>query len=241
MGLLRKTAKAQLRRHGYLVRPTPDGFDAFCERAETIAARHRAQTVDDVVALRTKYANPVFGDVLVWDLVQKLALVVDPSDENLGTTNQLLHALQVADAMAAHGIDDGDMLIAALTHDLGKLLLLVGEAPENVVCMNEPIGDYALGVGLDNCTFQWNHDEFVYTRLKDHAPEPTAWLLRYHSIHVDQCAPLMDERDRACTQCYLRPFRHYDQDFKSQFSIPRRSIEHYRDLLFDRFPRPVAF
>ena len=187
MGLLRKTAKAQLRRHGYLVRPTPDGFDAFCERAETITARHRAQTVDDVVALRTKYANPVFGDVL------------------------------------------------------GKLLLLVGEAPENVVCMNEPIGDYALGVGLDNCTFQWNHDEFVYTRLKDHVPEPTAWLLRYHSIHVDQCAPLMDERDRACTQCYLRPFRHYDQDFKSQFSIPRRSIEHYRDLLFDRFPRPVAF
>ena len=75
-----------------------------------------AQTVDDVVALRTKYANPVFGDVLVWDLVQKLALVVDPSDENLGTTNQLPHALQVADAMAAHGIDDGDMLIAALTH-----------------------------------------------------------------------------------------------------------------------------
>jgi hypothetical protein len=52
------------------------------------------------------------------------------------------------------------MIITALIHDLGKLLLLTDEDPAHVVCENSPIGDYPSGVGFNNCVFQWNHDEF---------------------------------------------------------------------------------
>ena len=49
--------------------------------------------------------------------------------------------------------------VAALIHDVGKLLLLTGEDPANVVCTNWPIGEYDDGCGLDQCVFQWNHAE----------------------------------------------------------------------------------
>ena len=133
------------------------------------------------------------------------------------------------------------MLVAAITHDLGKLLLLTGEAPENVVCMNEPIGNYPPGVGLDNCVFQWNHDEFIYTRLKEYIPEPIAWLLRYHSIYIDQCEVFMDATDLEYTERFLRPFQYYDQAFKSPHALPDKSIQAYKDFIFEYFPKPIKF
>ena len=36
------------------------------------------------------------------------------------------------EAMARDGIDDPDLLLAVLIHDVGKLLLVVGEDPANV-------------------------------------------------------------------------------------------------------------
>ncbi len=77
------------------------------------------------------------------------------------------------DAMDRDGIDDPELLLAVLVHDLGKLLLVAGEDPANVVCMNSPIGEPTPGVGLDQCTFQWNHDEFGGRACA--TTFPTAW------------------------------------------------------------------
>ena len=57
-----------------------DQRNAYVLEARAIEARHAAQTVDDVEALRRKYQAPVFGTVRVWDLVERLAQCVDPSD-----------------------------------------------------------------------------------------------------------------------------------------------------------------
>ena len=160
--------------------------------------------------------------------------VDSPGPEVLG------HVLQMLDGMARDGIDDPELLIAALVHDLGKLLLLTREDPANVVCMTAPIGSYANGVGLDAVTLQWNHDEFGYSRLGEHVSEPVAWLVRYHSI-LPECMPLMNGRDFAFKKKYLDVFAYYDHETKSAFRLPEARIETYRDLIEDAFPKPILF
>jgi len=212
----------------------------FASAAKHVYERHFAQSQATVEALRRKYAQPVFGPLRVWDLLEKLALCVDVTDEHLGCTNQLIHVQQVVEGMERDGVQDMDMFLAALTHDLGKILLLTGEAPENVMCANRPIGEFDPGAGLDRVVFQWNHDEFIYSRLRDHLPEHVGWLVRYHSIAIDAAAPYMNARDLDFTERYLRPFRKYDMGTKSVWHLPPpRILEKYRDLLEKTFPGPI--
>jgi hypothetical protein len=234
-----RTAEALLgagRLHRFTHRLTP-GWREFAREARQISERHWKQTHGTVAALKRKYETAVFGRQRIWDLVEKLALCVDPTDGALYGASQLVHVRQVVAAMERDGVSDPDLFLAAITHDLGKVLLLGVEAPENVVGMNAPIGDYPDAVGLDNVTFQWNHDEFVYSRLKDYLPDHLAWLLRYHSILIDRSQRFMDARDRGYLDRYLVPFRHYDQTTKSCCVLPSRTIlDPYRELVEHTFP-----
>lgn len=213
----------------------------YTERALAIDVRHHGQTLEDVIALRDRYAAPVFGRVRVWDLIQRLGTIVDPTDQALFCTSQLTHVLQVLEGMERDGIDDPDLVLAALIHDLGKLLLATDEDPANVVSLNRPIGEYECGVGLDHTVMEWNHDEFGYSRFKDHVPDHVAWLIRYHSIDIDECRGLMDARDRDYTDRYLRVFSRYDHGTKSPYRLPSRPIEDYREVVERAFPEPVLF
>ena len=123
----------------------------FLDQARMTYERHLDQTKEMVAALNKKYEKPVLGRVRVWNLMERLAQCIDPSDSALYCVSQLVHALQVVEGMERDGIQDKDFLIAGLIHDLGKILLLTGEAPENVVCFNTPIGHYEKGVGLVYC------------------------------------------------------------------------------------------
>ena len=71
------------------------------------------------------------GRVAVWDLLQLLHFTIDHSDTFLMYTSQLTHCLQVFAAVssfpwAPSGYHDPqykrDMQVAALVHDVGKLL-----------------------------------------------------------------------------------------------------------------------
>lgn len=214
---------------------------AFSAQAKAIVEQHRSQTAETVDALNRKYSQPVLGSARVWDLLGMLGQCVDPTDAGLYGASQLVHVLQVLESMEDDGIGDPDLQLAALVHDLGKILLVHGESPENVVCMNVPIGEYPAGVGLDNCVMQWNHDEFAYLRLKDRVPEHVAWLVRYHSVMLSECRPLMDERDRDWAQRYLVPFQRYDQGSKSPYGVPRKSLADYKELIDRLFPQPILF
>lgn len=237
-----RVANRTLRRHGLEVRRLDfDRAAAFRSSSDDIIRRHRGQTQETVRALREKYETPVFGRVRVWELVERLAQCVDPTDTKLLCTNQQIHVLQMLAGMERDGITDGDLVLAAVIHDLGKLLLLTDEDPANVVCMNTPIGEYGDGVGLDACTFQWNHDEFGYSRFKDHVPDHISWFIRYHSIDVDECERLMDARDRRYTEEYFRVLRRYDHDTKSPFDLPTRRMSEYRSVIEEAFPAPIAF
>jgi hypothetical protein len=213
----------------------------FINEAWRIRRRHRLQTLETVAELKRKYEMPVNGHVRVWDLLGRLAQCVDPTDTSLYGMSQQVHVLQVLEAMERDGVDDPDMLLAALVHDVGKLLLLEDEEPENVACMNGPIGQYPRGAGLDRCVLQWNHDEFAYSRLRGIVPDHIAWLIRYHSISVRQCEHLMNECDREWTKRYLLPFQRYDQGSKSAFRVPGKTLAEYRELIESRFPKPILY
>jgi predicted HD phosphohydrolase len=177
----------------------------------------------------------------VWDLVEMLSHCIDPSDGHLLLASQGVHVCQMLDGMARDGVTDPDLVLAALLHDLGKLLLLTGEDPANVVCAIAPIGEHDDGCGLDQALLQWNHDEFGYSRFKDHVPDHIAWLVRYHGIDGESCIRLMDERDRTYHERYLRTFQRYDNGTKSAYSIPTSRLADYRDVIEEAFPSPVRF
>lgn len=221
--------------------PSPAALaDAYRRRAAAIDARHNAQTAETVATLRQKYAAPVLGRVSPWSLVEQLAQCIDPTDCRLFGASQQLHVLQIIDAMEAEGTATEDWLLVTLLHDIGKVLLLTGEAPENVVCMNKPVSVCAPGGGLENCVFQWNHDEFAYSRLKDYLPDGLAWLVRYHSILPETCERYMDGRDREYRERYLRPFARYDHRTKTPMYLPQRRLEDYRHIVERALPPTIV-
>ena len=218
----------------------PHGADKeFKTKALEIWARHNAQTHEVVAALKKKYEGAVFGRVRVWDMVEKLALCVDPTDTDLYCASQFIHVQQVVAAMERDGVQDRDLYIAAFTHDLGKVMLLANEAPEHVVCTPAPFEGNRDGTGLDNVLFQFCHPEIMYTRLKDHVPDHVAWLIRYHAISIERAGRYMDERDRRYAERYLKPFQHYDRRHTSVTTLPRIDLAKYRALIDETFPAPV--
>ena len=167
---------------------------------------------------KKKHEHPtVFGKVAgLGPRSKSSAQCVDQSDPNFCGASQYLHVQQVLAAMEEQGIDDPNLFLIALLHDLGKVFLLAGEVPENVVCTAGRIGDYEPGIGLDNVVYQFGHGELIYSRIKDHVPEPVAWTARYHNINSNDAAPYMNERDRTYTEQYLKPFRFFDTTFTNQ-------------------------
>jgi hypothetical protein len=213
---------------------------AFTIAAQPIVARHEAQTAAAVGALQKRYEQPVFGRVRVWDLIERLGSCIDPSDRRLYGASQLLHVLQVLEHMEADGVAS-DLLLVALVHDLGKVLLLTGEDPANVVGLNAVVGEPQDGVGLESCLLQWNHDEFAFQRLKDLLPPDLAWLVRYHSIDVPRVRHLMDTSDLDRAERLLVPFAQYDHGSKTPFRVPPIALADYRDLVEEAFPDPIPF
>jgi Myo-inositol oxygenase len=242
MGRVKHAISNALERRGYQLRKIERLPDReFARQEQEIWDAHDAQTLDQAVALEEKYRAPVLGDMRVYDLVEMLSQCIDPMDKGLGTTSQLVHSLQAVDGLADAGVTDPDLVLAALLHDVGKLLLLLGEDPANVSSGNRPLAPLEPGAGFDACTFQWNHDEFGYSRFREHVPDHVAWLIRYHSAHMHLARDLMDERDRDYHDRYYEVFRTADITSKSAYKLPRTKLADHRELLEDTFPEPIPF
>ena len=218
------------------------GISEFDVNARKIVELNHRQTKEDVLALKRKYEGQVLGKFRVWELLQKLALCVDPTDTTLQCTSQYMHVCQIVAAMERDGELDDSMLLVALLHDLGKVALLANEAPENVVCFTRPVEEREPGTGLDNVVLQFGHDEIAYQRFKDEVPDHVAWMIRYHSTLAGRVEPYLDARDREYEDRYLAKFRKYDLGTKSPSFLPNPSnLERYRDFVETRFPTPILF
>ncbi len=216
-------------------------YEAYTREAAAIRARHAAQTTAEAAALRHKYRQPIFGEIPTWSLFEMMARVIDTADDRLYCTSQEIHMLQVVEAMAADGMASDEFILAALVHDLGKVCMLKGESAENVTYMNSLLATGEPGCGLDQCTLQWSCDDLAWSRLKNHLPPQIAWLVRYHGIEPELCAPYMDAQDRDLAERYLTPFQMYDLFSKSPFKRPRGRLEDYRPIIEKYLPPRIVF
>jgi Myo-inositol oxygenase len=101
-------------------------IDEFKQRAFAICRRSRLQTQKDVIALKKKYEEPIFGEIAVERLLELQAQIIDPTNTLMFTGSQLTHTLQVLESMEKAGITDREFLATTLIHDLGKLASLKG-------------------------------------------------------------------------------------------------------------------
>ena len=216
--------------------PAPAEFSRHAARIRELQAR---QTRETVKQLKSKYETAIFGRVRVWDMIEKLGMCVDVSDDTLLLTSQHLHIQQIIEGMERDGVQDRDLFLVALLHDLGKVMLLTDEVPEHIVGFTEPLGEFPRGAGLENVVFQFGHDEMIYSRLKDHVPEHVAWTIRYHSASIGVLEPYLNERDRVWRDRYLAKFTPYDLGSKSSSHFPRVDMAKYRALIEDMFPQPI--
>lgn len=174
------------------------------------ARLHRDQTLARASALREKYAGRILGRARVRERFEALAGLRDESDRDLEGMSQLGHALQTANAIRRADLGE-DWVVLGLIHDLGKILLEHGEAPEFVVGDTHPLGCafspairhadlleanpdasdpryatrlgiYAEGCGLDAVTFSYGHDEYMHQVIGELVPYEIGWVIRYHSF-----------------------------------------------------------
>jgi Myo-inositol oxygenase len=121
-------------------------IDEFKERAFAIMKRSRLQTRADVIALKNKYEQPIFGEIAVERLLELQAQIIDPTNILLFAGSQLTHTLQVLESMEEAGINDREFLATTLIHDLGKLASLKGEKWENLEGGGKiPLGNLCTG------------------------------------------------------------------------------------------------
>ena len=219
--------------------PRPPAVREFTTRAAQIREIQSRQTRELIHSLKAKYENPVFGKVRVWDMIEKLGMCVDASDDSLLLTSQFVHVQQVLERMEIDKVQDPDLFLVALLHDLGKVMLLSDEVPEHAVGYTTPCGEFEAGVGLANVLLQFGHDELIYSRMKDHVPEHIAWTIRYHSTSLSAVEPYMNAQDRENEERYLSKFRVYDQGTKSYAHLPRINLAPYRELIEQTFPHPI--
>jgi hypothetical protein len=203
--------------------------------ADAIIERHDGQTIEDIERLTERYRRPVFGEVDTWELLLMLGQCVDPTDLRLGSASQLTHVLQVLDAMVADGVTDEDLLLVALFHDLGKVLLLTDEDPANVVGLNHRVAG-EVGGGLHQLTTNWNHDEFAHMRLAGILPTAHLELVRLHSVLPPELELYLAPDDLDFARRLHTPFARYDHESKSAFLRPRVRIDDFRDLVRRRMP-----
>lgn len=146
----------------------------------------------------------------IWEAMQYLNQLVDDSDPDTDLS-QIEHLLQTSEAARRDGRPPW-FVLAALIHDLGKILCLWGEpqwavvgdtfpvgcawsdkiifheffranADASVAQYQTELGVYDLHTGLGNVDLSWGHDEYIYHVAKDYLPEPALAMLRYHSFY----------------------------------------------------------
>ena len=62
------------------------------------------------------------------------------------------------------------------------------------------------------------------------------WLIRYHSININDCRSYFNQLDQKLVDKYLFKFRKYDKGTKSMFNVPNIDLNKYIKLIDKHLP-----
>jgi len=196
------------------VAPARDTVDDFYR------ANHRYQTLAYATDQKRRFGRLDYARMGVWQACELLDTLVDDSDPDTELT-QIEHLLQTAEAARQDGRPEW-FIVAALVHDLGKVLCLRGEPQWAVVGDTFPLGCpfnpavvyhdyfdenpdrevaayqrgtgiYERGVGLEHVTMSWGHDEYMYLVVRPYLPAEAAYMIRFHSFYAAHHEGAYDE------------------------------------------------
>ena len=233
---------------------------------------HQYQTFDFVVEKEKEFNQLNKKQMKFWEAVEFLNTLVDDSDPDIDL-NQTQHLLQTSEAIRADGHPDW-FILTGFVHDLGKVLCLFGEPQWAVVGDTFPVGCkfsekivypeffelnpdynnpeyssihgiYEPHCGLDQVHMSWGHDEYLYQVFKEYLPEPSLYMLRYHSFYAQHKENayhhLMNEKDHEMFK-WVQLFNPYDLYSKSP--VPPNVDElrpYYEDLAGKFLPEIIDF
>ncbi len=229
---------------------------------------HTRQTFDFVQQKQREFTGLNRTEMSVWEAADFLNTLVDDSDPDTDLS-QLEHLMQTSEAIRADGHEDWFVLTGFL-HDLGKILCLWGEPQWAVVGDTFPVGCaysetivyheffaqnpdsenadfqtetgvYEPGCGLSNVNMSWGHDEYLYHVVKDYMPEPSLYMIRYHSFypwHREEAYDgLLDDKDREML-AWVKKFNPYDLYSKTPVKPNVVELKPFYDDLIAKYLPP---
>lgn len=232
---------------------------------ELYTRNHADQTVAFVLGKKAEYLPLRRRRMGVWDAMEALSAFVDASDPDLDLP-QIEHSLQTAESLRAARAPDW-LILTGFVHDLGKVLHLFGEPQWAVVGDTFPVGcafsdrivwpelfeanpdtrvpEYStrLGIyteacGLDQVHISWGHDEYLFHVLRDHLPEESLYVIRYHSFYAQHRERaydfLLDAKDRRLMEV-VREFNPHDLYSKSTTRPDLAELRPYYEDLVAKF------
>jgi inositol oxygenase len=233
---------------------------------------HTNQTYDFVQHKKSEYLSLSRRTMGIWEAMEFLNNLVDDSDPDTDLT-QIEHLLQTAETIRADGHPRW-FILTGLIHDLGKILCLWDEPQWAVVGDTFPVGCaysdkvvfpeffalnpdsqvpeyqtkngvYEPGAGLDKVHLSWGHDEYLYHVVKDHMPEESLYMIRYHSFYAAHregaYTHLMNDRDREMF-AWVRAFNPYDLYSKTPVRPDVDALRpYYEDLIAEYFPSALKW
>jgi inositol oxygenase len=233
---------------------------------------HSQQTYDFVQSKRREFLSLNRRRMGVWEAMEFLNTLVDDSDPDTDLS-QLEHLLQTAEQIRRDGHPRW-FILTGLIHDLGKILCLFGEPQWAVVGDTFPVGCawsekivfheffadnpdnrvpryqtrlgvYEEGCGLDRVQLSWGHDEYLYHVVKDHLPEESLYMIRYHSFYPGHregaYSYLMNERDKVLFDG-VRAFNPYDLYTKSHERPNVKTLRpFYEELIAEYLPAQLRW
>jgi inositol oxygenase len=246
--------------------------DANPTVTEFYRQNHAHQTLDFVLNKKAEFCSLKRGKKSIWEMAEYLNTLVDDSDPDTDLT-QIEHLLQTSEAIRKDGHPRW-FVLTGLIHDLGKVLCLYGEPQWAVVGDTFPVGCaysdeivfpeffaanpdskvpeyqtkygiYEPNCGLDKVHLSWGHDEYIYTVARDYLPEPSQYMLRYHSFYPAHKHGayhwLMNEHDEEMFE-WVRKFNPYDLYSKGRERPNLQEIKpYYEELVAEFFPDKIAW
>ena len=171
-------------------------------QAKFYKEQHTHQTFDFNIEIREKIANAERIKLSMWDALERLDKMIDPSDPDT-LNSQLHHGLQAAEQARSDGKPDWFQVVC-LIHDAGKMLNFLGMAEQQWAVVGDTFvvgsrfapeivygiesfldnpdlhdprfntlnGVYSPNCGLENVLLSYGHDEYLFGILKAQSTLP---------------------------------------------------------------------